>query len=58
MKNRIAVLLCRLFGHKPVSGPLKPSPNTVHTHYQDVCCSRCGEYLHFIKHYIDARTKR
>ena len=49
--------ICRVWGHKPISGPLQRSPYTVYTHWREVTCSRCGELLRTEREYIDARPE-
>lgn len=50
-------LLCRIFGHKKSVGGLKRSPYTVHTHWRDITCSRCGASLGWRNEYHDALTE-
>lgn len=49
--------ICKIIGHKPVTGQLQRSPNTVYTHWQDKSCSRCGLHLSRTQAYRDARVE-
>jgi hypothetical protein len=53
----ISSLICKMFGHQPEDGRLQRSPYTVHTHWRDRHCKRCGEKLGSEKMYIDANLR-
>lgn len=55
--SKMAKVMCKLFGHKPVKGELRRSPYTVYTHWQDTTCSRCGLHLSGERFYFDALTQ-
>ena len=48
-------LVCRVFGHRWIAGPLRRSPYTVYTHWHTERCSRCGDEGRYI-HHFDARV--